>query len=161
MPLSFLRLDLHAPCHRRYDLTFDSSFIIYRQIEFQPTTCDTKEIRYYVSYIYFTTSRPMQPRMELRMQLTYLAPINITTKHLQSMHILLILQLVAQLVETGTLKSTSKEDRTNPYYPDLPILLTQKTFHRHFRGNSLFHTTIQSFINCLQATKYRDLGNLA
>ena len=158
MPLSFLRLELHAPYHRRYDLTFDSSYVIYRDVEEQSR--EPTEIRYYVSYVYYTTSRPEQPRMELRLQLTCLVPVHVTYRHLQSLHILLIFQLVAQLVETGTLKSPSKDDRTNPYYPDLPILKQRKSFQRHFLGSSLFHTTIRSFIQCLQATKYRELGNI-
>ena len=158
MPLSFLRLDLHAPFHRRYDLVFDSSYIVYRSVESCAHNRESKDIRYYISYVYFTTSRPKQPRMELRLQMTCLVPVQITTAHLQSLHILLVLQLVAQLVETGTLKNPSMDDRTNPYYPDLPILAPHKSFRRHFRGTSLFHMTIQSFIKCLQTTKYRDLG---
>ena len=160
MPLSFLRLDLHAPFHRRYDLAFDSSYIVYRSVESCDTVRESKDIRYYVSYVYFTTSRPKQPRMELRLQMTYLVPVHITTAHLQSLHILLVIQLVAQLVETGTLKNPSMEDQTNPYYPDLPILVPRKAFQRRFDGTSLFHMTIRSFIQCLYAKKYRDLGNL-
>ena len=158
MPLTFLRISLHAPYHRRYDLTFDSSFLVYRPIDTTNPNAESEEIRYYISYVYYTTGRPKQPRMELRLQLTCLVPVHITTQRLQSLHILLIFQLVAQLIETGTLKNPSTDDRTNPYFPDLPILEHQKSFSRHFQGNSLFHMTIQSFIRCLYATKYRDLG---
>ena len=158
MPLSFLRLELHVPYHRRYDLAFDSSFVTYRQVETPGKSRKRAEIRYYISYVYFTTSRPKQPRMELRLQMTYLVPLQITHSHLQILHILLVFQLVAQLVETGTLKNPTPDDRTNPYYPDLPILNSRKTFRRHFHGTTLFHATIQSFVQCLHATKYRELG---
>ena len=158
MPLSFLRLELHAPHHRRYDLVFDSSFIPYRWVESAVETRERVEIRYYISYVYFTTSRPKQPRMELRLQMTYLVPLQITRSHLHILHILLVFQLIAQLIETGTLKNPSADDRTNPYYPDLPILKNCKAFRRRFHGTTLFHITIQSFVQCLHATKYRELG---
>ena len=160
MPLTFLRVKLHAPYHRRYDLAFDSSFAVYQQIEPQDTDDESSEIYYYISYIYYTTSRPKQPRMELRLQMTYLIPLQISSSRLQTLHILLVFQLVAQLVETGTLKNPSLDDRTNPYFPDLPILKRRHSFQRHFIGTTLFHTTIQSFIKCLYATKYRELGNI-
>ena len=154
---SFLRLDLHAPHHRRYDLAFDSSFPVRRHLESRESR-EAEEIHYYVSYIQYTTSRPKLPRMELRMQVSFLVPVQLSTHRLHILHILLILQLVAQLVETGTLDGTSSGTRTNPYYPDLPIIAQRKSFMRHFAGSSLFHFTLRSFIRCLQATKYRELG---
>ena len=156
---SFLRLDLHAPFHRRYDLAFDSLFPSSRQLEPRREPDESEEISYYISYVYFTTSRPKQPRMELRLQMTYLVPQHIPTDRMHVMHILLIFQLVAQLIETGTLQSEDPNDRTNPYYPDLPILCDKKSFSRHFVGPTLFHFTLQAFLRCLQSTKYRELGS--
>ena len=155
---SYLRLNLHAPLHRRYELAFDSSFRVSRQLEPRQNPDEAEEIYYYVSYIYYNTSRPKHPRMELRLQMTYLVSTQVTTGRLHILHILLIFQIVAQLVETGTMQSNSPIGRTNPYYPALPILRTKKSFNRHFDGPTLFHFTIQSFIRCLQSTRYRELG---
>ena len=161
MPSSFLRLDLHAPYHRRYDLAFDSMFKVYRQLATRETPLESEEIRYYISYIYYTTSRPKHPRMELRLQMTCLVPEQLSSSRLHILHILLMFQLVAQLIETGTLKSSDPDDTTNPYFPDLPILDRRQSFERHFCGSTLFHFTLRSFVRCLQATKYRELGKFS
>ena len=158
MPISFLRLELHAPQHKRYDLAFDSSYIIYRQLETRDEVDAPESICYYISYIHFTTSRPQQPRMELRLQMTCLIPVQLSSSRFHSLHILLVLQLLAQLIETGTMKPPDDLKIHNPYYPDLPILRRRTSFQRHFRGQTLFHTTIQMFLKCLSAQKYRDLG---
>ena len=158
MPISFLRLQLHPPQHRCYDLAFDSSFILYRQLETRDEVDEPESICYYISYVYFTTSRPQQPRMELRLQLTCLIPTHLSSSRFHSLHILLVLQLSAQLIETGTLKPANYSKINNPYYPDLPILKRRTSFQRHFSGQTLFHTTIQMFLQCLNAKKYRDLG---
>ena len=158
MPISYLRLKLHAPQHKRYDLAFDSAFIIYRQLETRDEVHRPESVCYYISYIYFTTSRPKQPRMELRLQMTCLVPVQLSESRFHGLHILLVIQLLAQLVETGTLKPPEGSTLHNPYYPDLPILQRRLSFQRHFSGKTLFHTTIQLFLQCLNARKYRDLG---
>ena len=98
--------------------------------------------------------------MELRLQLTCLVPVRISRSRMHVLHILLIIQMVAQLIETGTLRNPDPYDSTNPYYPDLPILEKHRSFEKHFRGTTLFHFTLRSFIKCLHASKFRELGML-
>ena len=165
MPNNFLRVEFHEPSRRRYDLVFDSAYQIRRPLlkdenrgEKDTSECDKRRqlviVHFYYSYVGCTTSRPILPRMELRLQMTFFVPTDLPSTYLRLLHLLLIVNLVLQLTEMGLFDLGAA---TNHYQNDLPVLSSVDLSFAH--GSTDYHRLIRQIVLCLSSSHRDELGN--